>query len=79
MKKLQKEGLTIVMTTHDIDFAAEYSERCILLFDGGIQVDDHPKAIFANNNFYTTFVNRMVKDYLPDGVTLNDVRDEWAV
>lgn len=79
MKKLQKEGLTIVMTTHDIDFAAEYSERCILLFDGGIQVDDHPKTIFANNNFYTTFVNRMVKDYLPDGVTLSDVKDEWAV
>src|SRR5690606_24206684 len=41
-KRLQEKGLTIVMTTHDIDFAAEYSERCLLLFDGGIQVDDTP-------------------------------------
>jgi len=79
MKKLQKEGLSIVMTTHDIDFAAEYSQRCILIFDGGIQIDDNPRAVFSNNNFYTTFVNRMVKDYLPDGVTLSDVKNEWAV
>lgn len=79
MKKLQNNGLTIVMTTHDIDFAAEYSKRCMLLFDGGIQVDDYPRAIFSNNNFYTTFVNRMVKDYLPDGITMSDVKKEWVI
>ncbi|BDZ70908.1 ABC transporter ATP-binding protein [Methanobacterium petrolearium] len=79
MKKLQSDGLTIVMTTHDIDFAAEYSHRCILLFDGGIQVDDEPKPVFSNNNFYTTFVNRMVKDYLPNCVTLSDVKREWNI
>jgi energy-coupling factor transport system ATP-binding protein len=79
MKKLENDGLTIIMTTHDIDFAAEYSQRCILLFDGGIQVDDKPKPVFSNNNFYTTFVNRMVKDYLPDCVTLTDVKTQWQL
>ncbi|WP_281774376.1 ABC transporter ATP-binding protein [Methanobacterium formicicum] len=79
LKKLQKKGLTIVMTTHDLDFAAEYSQRCMLIFNGGIQVDDTPRAVFSSNNFYTTFVNRMVKDYLPQGVTLSDVKKEWAV
>ncbi|AXV36871.1 MAG: cobalt ABC transporter ATP-binding protein [Methanobacterium sp. BRmetb2] len=77
LKRLQESGLTIVMTTHDIDFAAEYSERCMILFDGTIQVDASPRAVFSNNNFYTTFMNRLVKDYLPDCITLGDVKDKW--
>ena len=79
LKKLQDKGLTIIMTTHDIDFAAEYSERSILLFDGNIQVDDTPTKVFSQNNFYTTFVNRMVKDYLPNSLILNDVKEEWEI
>lgn len=79
LKKLQEKGLTIVMTTHDIDFAAEYSERCVLLFDGEVQVDNTPKTVFSNNQFYTTFVNRMVKDYLPNCVTLDDVKSKWMI
>lgn len=78
-KRLQEKGLTIVMTTHDIDFAAEYSERCLLLFDGGIQVDDTPTSVFSNNNFYTTFVNRMVKEYQPYSITLRDVKENWVI
>ena len=42
-----------------------------------IQIDDEPKVIFAENNFYTTFVNRMVKDYVPEIVTLDDLKDKW--
>lgn len=79
LKKLQKKGLTIVMTTHDIEFAAQHTERCVLLFDGGIQVDNAPKPVFSNNNFYTTFVNRMVKDYLHDCITLEDVKEQWMI
>lgn len=79
LKKLQEDGLTIIMTTHDIAFAAEYCERCIMLFDGAVQVDNVPKAVFSSNNFYTTFVNRMVKDFLPDSVTLKDVREKWII
>jgi len=79
LKKLQEVGLTIIMTTHDIDFAAQYSERSILLFDGNIQIDDKPTNVFSRNNFYTTFVNRMVKDYLPHSLILNDVKQEWEI
>lgn len=78
LKKLQENGLAIVMTTHDIDFAAQYSERCIILFDGTIQIDSTPKSVFSSNNFYTTFVNRLVKNYLPECITLEDVKQEWV-
>lgn len=76
-QKLQKNGLSIVMVTHDIDFAADYSSRSFLIFDGKIQVDTTPKDMFYNNNFYTTFVNRMVKNYIPNCVTLKDLKSVW--
>lgn len=79
LKKLQNQGLTIIMTTHDISFAAEYSERCIMLFDGTIQIDKHPQIVFSRNNFYTTFVNRMVQNFLPDSITLKDVKEKWIL
>jgi energy-coupling factor transport system ATP-binding protein len=77
LQTLQNNGLTIVMASHDLSFVANYCHRCIMLFDGGIQVDNNPKEIFAENNFYTTFVNRLVKDYIPDGVVLDDVKEKW--
>lgn len=76
-KELQKNGLTIIMITHDMDFAADFSERALFLFDGNIQIDSHPKELFYNNKFYTTFVNRMVKNYIPECITLKDLKEIW--
>ena len=79
LKKMQQKGLTIIMATHDIDFAAEYSQRCMILFDGKIQVDNNPKNVFSNNSFYTTFVNRLVTEYLPNSITISDVKNNWMI
>ena len=77
LNSLRDNGLTIIMTSHDLDFVANNCKRCLMLFDKDIQIDDDPKVIFAENNFYTTFVNRMVKDYVPEIVTLDDLKDKW--
>lgn len=77
LNSLRDNGLTILMTSHDLDFVANNCRRCIMLFDKNIQIDSDPKLIFAKNNFYTTFVNRMVKDYIPQAVTLDEVYEFW--
>ena len=77
LNSLRDNGITILMTSHDLDFVANNCKRCLMLFDKDIQIDDDPKVIFAENNFYTTFVNRMVKDYVPEIVTLDDLRYKW--
>ena len=79
LNSLIDNGLTILMTSHDLDFVANNCKRCLMLFDKDIQIDDDPKVIFAENNFYTTFVNRMVKEYVPEIVTLNDLKDKWSL
>ena len=77
LNELNRNGLTIVMTSHDLDFVANNCRRCLMFFDMNIQIDSHPKEIFRENNFYTTFVNRMVKDYIPQAVTIDDVCNLW--
>lgn len=79
LNSLRENGLTIIMTSHDLDFVANNCKRCLMLFDKDIQIDDDPKVIFAENNFYTTFVNRMVKDYVPEIVTLDDLKSKWEL
>ena len=79
LNSLRDNGLTILMTSHDLDFVASNCKRCLMLFDKDIQIDDDPKVIFAENNFYTTFTNRMVKEYIPEIVTLDDVKTKWRL
>ena len=79
LNSLIDNGLTIIMTSHDLDFVANNCKRCLMLFDKDIQIDDDPKVIFAENNFYTTFTNRMVKEYIPEVVTFDDVKSKWSL
>ena len=72
-QQLQKEGTTIVMATHDIEFAAKYVDHCMMLFDGKVIMDDAPEKFFSENFFYTTSINRFVRKQLPYALTWEDV------
>lgn len=72
-KNLQKEGVTIIMVTHDIEFCAQYFDRCAMLFDGTVISEDTPREIFSSNSFYTTASNRMSKHLFENAITCEDV------
>ncbi|KFN01224.1 ATP-binding cassette domain-containing protein [Bacillus clarus] len=72
-QQLQKEGTTIVMATHDIEFAAKYVNQCMMLFDGKVIMNDVPKEFFSDNFFYTTSINRFIRKQLPYALTWEDV------
>lgn len=61
LRKLVKEGITIVLVSHDIDFCAVTANYCSLLFDGELTKKESTNSFFSNNYFYTTSVNRMFK------------------
>ncbi|MBR5229381.1 MAG: ATP-binding cassette domain-containing protein [Firmicutes bacterium] len=77
LKKLTKEGVTIFMVSHDVEFCAEYADRCAMFFDGDIVSVGSPKEFFAGNNFYTTSANRIARKWLPEAVTWEEVA-AWA-
>lgn len=62
LTSLQQDGLTIFMVTHDIGFAAQYAERCAMMFDGEIAADGTPDELFKGNYFYTTAINRATRE-----------------
>ena len=73
IRSLAKNGVCILMASHDIEFCAEYADRCTLLFDGNIVTQNAPREFFSGNSFYTTAANRMARHLLPDAVTAQDV------
>lgn len=37
-----KEGKAVVLASHDVEFAARYADRCVMLFDGCVMSQDTP-------------------------------------
>lgn len=48
MKSLAREGMTMIVITHEMGFAREVADRMILM-DEGVIVEDGPPAQFFNN------------------------------
>ena len=48
MKQLAKEGMTMVVVTHEMGFAKEVADRVIFMCDGAIEEEGLPEEIFTN-------------------------------
>ncbi|QOS98347.1 amino acid ABC transporter ATP-binding protein [Brevibacterium sp. JNUCC-42] len=48
MKKLAKEGMTMVVVTHEMGFAREVADRIVFMDQGQILEEAHPDQFFAN-------------------------------
>ena len=62
-----------MLVSHDVEFCAEYADRCSLFFDGNIVTENIPRDFFSGNSFYTTTANRMARHILPSAITTADV------
>jgi energy-coupling factor transporter ATP-binding protein EcfA2 len=51
--ELQREDCTIVLVTHDLEFAAEHANRWLVLADGQIIADGPPEAVMADSRAMT--------------------------
>lgn len=67
--RLRDSGMTIIVVTHDVEFAAEYADRCALFFRGEITSEGTPEDFFSGNSFYTTAVSRMTRGHYDGAVT----------
>ncbi len=72
LRELADSGVTVVIVTHDVEFAARLADRCALLFNGEITSCDRAKAFFSGNYFYTTAANRMTRGFYDGVVTSED-------
>ena len=73
LRKIKGNGVTSIIVTHDVEFAAEVSDRCGLFFDGQIIALDTPNEFFCNNSFYTTAASRMSRELFKNAVLCSQV------
>ena len=70
---LKRDGVAIVMVSHDIEFCARHADAVAMMFDGEIVAQSTPRTFFSSNSFYTTATNRMSRDLFPRAITDEDV------
>ncbi len=75
LRNLAEGGKTIIIVTHDNEFAAEIADRCALLFDREIISQDNTREFFSSNEFYTTCAKNMTRGFYKNAVTLKDIID----
>lgn len=61
LKFLNSQGTSILLITHDVEFAAEISDRVIIMSDGEIVADGNRREVLANSLYYAPQINRLFK------------------
>jgi len=73
--RLKDRGVTVVIVTHDIEFAASVSDRCAMLFRGEITSCGEPREFFSENSFYTTAISRMTRGFFENATTVDEAEE----
>lgn len=66
LTELKHLGKTILIVTHDTEFAAMCADRIGMFFKGEIFAEETPVDFFTNNTFYTTQAARVTKALIPN-------------
>ncbi len=63
MKDLAKEGMTMIVVTHEMGFARDVADRVIFMADGYIVEEGKPEQIFSNpkNDRTKAFLSRVLE------------------
>jgi energy-coupling factor transport system ATP-binding protein len=67
VKRLAERGAGVVVATHDVEFAAAFAERVVLLGDGVVIADGPADEILSGGWYFATEVARILD--LPGIVT----------
>ena len=73
LAKLKAAGVTIIMSSHDVEFCAQYADIVAMFFDGSVVSAHTPRRFFAQNSFYTTAANRMSRHLCTNAVVDEEV------
>jgi energy-coupling factor transport system ATP-binding protein len=73
LNELKTDGVTIIMVSHDVEFAALTSDRCAMFFDGQLVSVGTPNLFFSTNTFYTTAASRISRHRYDNAVSCEDV------
>lgn len=62
LKELNRGGTTIIMVTHDMEFASKFCSRFILMFNGSIAALGDHHQVLDGGIYFTTSLNKLFRD-----------------
>lgn len=80
MERFRREfGTTIIMVSHDLNLAAMYADRLLLLKEGKIQQEGKPEEVLTEKELYQGYGCKVMIDKSPagDSVRVNLVPEKW--
>lgn len=73
LRELRAKGVSVFAVSHDVEFCAEYADRCGLFFDGCVISDGTPKEFFSDGSLYAAAAARMSHGIIENAVTVKDI------
>ncbi|MCH5321803.1 MAG: ATP-binding cassette domain-containing protein [Eubacterium sp.] len=73
IKDLAKQGKTVIIVSHDLDFVGDVSDYVSFLSDGIITITGDRRQVLSSLNFYTTQIRRITKAHLKSAVSTEDL------
>ena len=62
LTRLRREGMTILLATHDVELVATVATRVLLLGDGRVVADGGPRTVLSGSLTFATQVNKLYGD-----------------
>ncbi len=72
---LKGEDVTVILVTHDQEFAAMVADRIGMLFNGEIVGEDTPRNFFTNSKYYTTSAIKVARGIVNNAVSENEIAE----
>lgn len=71
-----ENGTTVIIVTNDVEFAAEYAQRVILMFDGRIAGDGAKHDILGDSIFFSPQMSRLFRGYKNNILTVREALEQ---
>jgi energy-coupling factor transport system ATP-binding protein len=75
LKILNKKGTTIILITHDMDFAGEFCSKFMLMFNGEKVSEGNAENVLEDGIFYTTTINKLLRNSQKNIFTLKQAQE----
>lgn len=59
LERLRRDGVAIVMATHDVELVAATATRVVIIGDGAIVADGGPRAVLSGSLSFATQINKL--------------------
>lgn len=76
LQKETKKGSTVIVVTHDVEFAAEFASRVVMMFSGKIVSDGEKHEVLGQSVFYSPQIGKMCRGICEGVLTLAEAQDK---